>query len=242
MLPLIQLKLTSKPLALIFLMCCGVYSFAQDPVQYQSHDSIHKIVKEFINTYAKQIHKGDYVVKTGTLDPRLYLKKCNIPLEAFVNPSTRHTNHITVGVSCKGDTQWKIYVSNKITYYKDVIAVRKTLNRGNAIHKSDLYKVRRQINNLNYGYYTEKKQVTGKIASRFIISNTALTPQMLSEPILVHRGQSVVLIAEISGIKVRMTGKALNSGSIGKLVKVRNLSSKRIVEGIVTRTGVVKVY
>jgi flagella basal body P-ring formation protein FlgA len=38
-----------------------------------------------------------------------------------------------------------------------------------------------------------------------------------------------------------MSGKALADGAKGDLIKVRNDSSHRIVEGIVTQTGIVVV-
>ena len=38
-----------------------------------------------------------------------------------------------------------------------------------------------------------------------------------------------------------MSGMALSDGSLGQKVRVKNLSSKRIVEGVVDGPGVVKV-
>ncbi len=214
---------------------------AQQQTRYHSHEAIRGAVAKFLNDYAKKKHTGEFKVVTGRLDPRLFVRRCTLPLETSINQATQHSGHVTVRVSCHGQAGWKIYVPSKIVYYQQVLAVRRTLTRGTPIQARDLYKVRHVLNNLGYGYYTDPKQITGKIASRYIIANSILTPHMLSDPILVRRGQSVVLEAEVGGVTVRMTGKALVSGSLGKLIKVRNLSSQRIIEGTVTKQGTVKV-
>ncbi len=231
----------TRALCLILLLTAAAGSLRAQGADYHPHAAIRSAVIKFLNDYAKKKHKGEFKVIAGRLDPRLFVHRCSLPLDVSVNQVSRYSGHLTVRVSCHGQASWKIYVPSRIVYYQQVLAVRRTLARGTPIQPRDLYKVRHVLNNLSYGYYTDPKQVAGKIASRYILSNSVLTPHMLSDPILVQRGQSVVLEAEIGGVTVRMTGKALASGSIGKLIKVRNLSSRRIVEGIVTRQGTVRV-
>ena len=64
---------------------------------------------------------------------------------------------------------------------------------------------------------------------------------MLKQPIILRRGESVSLLARSPTFEVRMEGKALMDGAVGDRVKVRNLRSKRIVEGRITETGTVLV-
>ncbi len=58
---------------------------------------------------------------------------------------------------------------------------------------------------------------------------------------MVKSGQNVTLILDYKGINIRTSGKALRSAGMGQLVKVRNSTSQKIVEGIVTGEGLVKV-
>ena len=51
----------------------------------------------------------------------------------------------------------------------------------------------------------------------------------------------MTILSEAGGIQVRMNGEALADGTQGKVVRVRNASSKRIVEGEVIAKGMVKV-
>ena len=56
---------------------------------------------------------------------------------------------------------------------------------------------------------------------------------MLEADRIVSKGQSVILIATQGGLKVSMTGKALSDGALNQRIRVENLNSGRVVEGIV---------
>jgi flagella basal body P-ring formation protein FlgA len=64
---------------------------------------------------------------------------------------------------------------------------------------------------------------------------------MVRAPRLVQAGQHVILLATTPQLQVRMKGKALADGTRGDIIKVRNLRSKRVVEGVVTHAGIVEV-
>ena len=56
-----------------------------------------------------------------------------------------------------------------------------------------------------------------------------------------QRGQSVTLVADADGMSVRMAGRALADGLINQRVKVQNLSSGKIVEGIARSEQTVEI-
>jgi flagella basal body P-ring formation protein FlgA len=51
----------------------------------------------------------------------------------------------------------------------------------------------------------------------------------------------VTLLADAGGISVRMAGRALSDGLINQRIKVENLSSGKIVEGIARSPQVVEI-
>jgi flagella basal body P-ring formation protein FlgA len=57
----------------------------------------------------------------------------------------------------------------------------------------------------------------------------------------VQRGQAVTLMADTDGMQVRMAGRALTDGLVNQRVKVQNLSSGKIVEGIARSEQVVEI-
>ena len=64
---------------------------------------------------------------------------------------------------------------------------------------------------------------------------------MLVPDVLVRRGQQVTLIATNGPVQIRARGQALTEGAASERVRVQNVSSLKIVEGVVESEGVVRV-
>jgi flagella basal body P-ring formation protein FlgA len=97
------------------------------------------------------------------------------------------------------------------------------------------------LTELPLGFLDDPAIAVGLTASRPIAGGAFLTNQQLVAAKAVQRGQSVTLIADAGGMSVRMAGKALNDGLINQRVKVQNLSSGKIVEGIARSEQVVEI-
>ena len=69
----------------------------------------------------------------------------------------------------------------------------------------------------------------------------AVSADALDAPLLIHRGQNVVLAARAGGLEVRAPGIALADAGAEQRVRVRNLNSLKIVEGVADTAGVVRV-
>jgi flagella basal body P-ring formation protein FlgA len=64
---------------------------------------------------------------------------------------------------------------------------------------------------------------------------------MFKADLVIQHGQEVTLVAAAGGIEVRATGRALADGASGSRVKVQNLSSMKVVEGVVEGPDLVRV-
>jgi flagella basal body P-ring formation protein FlgA len=80
----------------------------------------------------------------------------------------------------------------------------------------------------------------GMRLKRSLPMGAVLTPAYLESPMLVRRGDQVVIRADLPGMDVRASGTALGSAAAGERLRVRNESSGRIVEAIVTARGEVR--
>jgi flagella basal body P-ring formation protein FlgA len=76
---------------------------------------------------------------------------------------------------------------------------------------------------------------------RPLAAGAVLTPAMLTDVPLVTRGQQVTLEVGADTMNIRMAGEALDEAALGQRVRVRNLSSERVVEGVVRSAQVVEV-
>lgn len=222
------------------LMLSASQSFADE---IQSHSTVRATAKAFLLSQTNSnLGKGmEIEITTSRLDPRLKLRQCQLPLESFLPPGAGLSGNTTVGIRCGDHKPWSLYVSAKITKYADVYVSTRYLPRGTRLKKSDITLKRNNISNTSIGYITNINHIVGKILRRPLPHNKIVPPNALDAPMLVKRGQKVTIIAQNTGIQVHMKGKALKNGSEGDLIRVQNLSSKRIIEGRVMSAGVVGV-
>jgi flagella basal body P-ring formation protein FlgA len=235
-----------KIMSFFILLVMGAWhplkSLAASPAnQWQDHAAIRNAAQSFLEAFIDGQHEGRSQVQLDQLDPRLKVKACRAPLDAFLPPGGRVMGNTTVGVRCPDQGGWSIYVSARIDVFGPVLVVRQPLARGARIEAADLELVERNLSNLPYGYYTDPQSVTGQLAKRTIAMSTVLTPPMLLEPNLVKRGERVTVIAETGPLKIRTSGKALSDGKSGELIRVRTEGSGRIVDGTIVSPGVIKV-
>ncbi len=222
------------------MMSFSTFSFSED---YQSHDSIKKSAEQYLTNILENNLQGSMTVKvtTGRLDSRLRLRQCELPLEPFLPSGSNLSGNTSIGVRCEGRKPWSLYVSAKISKYADVFVSTRFLARGIELTERDFTLKRHDISNQSHGYITDIKEIKGKILRRPLRHNTVIPPNALNEAMLVKRGDRVTILAQNSGVKVHMKGKALKNGAAGELIRVQNLSSKRIIEGRVLSAGVVAV-
>ena len=64
---------------------------------------------------------------------------------------------------------------------------------------------------------------------------------MLTPDLLVRRGQQVTVIAASGPVEIRAQGLALNDAAASERVRVQNVTSLKVVEGVVESDSVVRV-
>lgn len=207
---------------------------------YQSHQSIRAAVHKHILGQLKE-DGAEAQISVGKLDSRLRLARCDQPLVVTTPSGKENQARQTAGVSCQGGKPWTIYLSAKVSLMKQVLVASRALTRGSAITKKDLQLKARDITRLHQGFLEEPAEALGKTLKRGLRKGKVITPRLIAAPLMVKKGSRITILADTPGIKVRMAGKALASGTMGDRIRVRNQGSKRELEAIVTAPGVVKV-
>ena len=211
---------------------------------FQPLQDIRQAVQAFVESQPPPAG-GTLQVTVGRLDPRLRLPHCREPLQAFLPPGGRLRGGTTVGVRCPesgADAKpWTVYVPARIGVRGRVLVTRHPLPRGSRITASDLEYREFDLTTLRRGYFTDQERLVGKILRQALPAGKVVSPEILDRPKLVRRGQEVTILATSGGFEVRMKGQAMMDGASGEIIKVRNLSSRRIVEGEIIAAGTIKV-
>ena len=182
-------------------------------------------------------------VTAGRLDSRLKLRACpEEHLEVFNPYNTALFNTNSMGIKCS-DTKnhWTVYVPIKVTLFKKVVLTRQALRKGDKITSTVLYLAEMDVQKLKQGYFTDPKDLMGLVANRDIAPNTPLTPYISELAKLVHKGQEVLIVATAGNLRITMPGTALNDGTLGEVIKIRNNKSNKIVEAQVSGANEARV-
>jgi flagellar basal body P-ring formation protein FlgA len=207
----------------------------------QDIDAIRKTAQSFVAAEIPPTPGTTRTIRIDNLDPRLRLDACPQDLETFFPPGVRGGSNRTVGVHCQGPKPWTVYVTARISYRGQVLVAARGLPRGTVIQASDLVAQERDLQGGPLDYLTQAQQAVGMRTARALRPGMLIDQDSLEEVPVVARGQRVWLIAQSSNLQVRTVGTALQSGTVGAMIRVENTSSGKIVEGVVTRQGVVRI-
>lgn len=184
---------------------------------------------------------GAAKIVLGRLDQRLRLAECDVPLEAFSPPGSRSVGTTTVGIRCAGNESWTVYLAATVRVETGVLVATRHLNRG-TIPKADDFRItEREISALPGGYLTAVTALEEKRLVRSLRPGTVLTPSMLEPLPVVKRGDTVTLLVKRGSLQIRASGKALNDAGEGARIRVRNLSSSRVLDGTVLGPRTVQI-
>jgi flagellar basal body P-ring formation protein FlgA len=208
----------------------------------QDYHSLTDISETASNYVIKKMPK-EYTLEsltTGRLDSRIKLKKCQQTLIPFVSGNFRVNRNLTIGVKCS-QPEWKFYVPIKAHITTEVVVANTTILRGEYISEDKLSLIKLKVNNQQSQYFRSFNDIVGKLAKRTIRADKPIKASQLQIRYLVKRKQQVIIIARNENLMVKMNGIALDNGRSNERVKVRNINSKKIIEGVVSAEGVVTV-
>lgn len=180
------------------------------------------------------------VLKPVMLNPRLRLAPCDQPLQAQLPPRQPATSRVAVEVHCPSGTGWSIRVPVAMELYRQVLVSSRPLARGDIVGPGDVRQEERDITRLGYGYIENLQQIGGRSLARPLNAGTVLSPGLLNGRQTVRAGDQVQLIAQLGGIEVRTEGMALDGGDTGARLRVRNVRSGRVIDGVVLAAGEVQ--
>jgi flagella basal body P-ring formation protein FlgA len=184
---------------------------------------------------------GTTSVRVGRLDERLRLSPCLDGLEAFLPAGSTLTGNTTIGVRCLGPTTWSVYLSARVTAFAEVVVARRYLPRGTVLTGDTVELASKDVGTLNMGYFSAVSDLSGQVLKRALRPGVVVTPGLIAPVMAVRRGERVEIRARAGGLEVTSMGKALADGAVGDWIEVRNMSSKKVIEGRVEGPGVVQV-
>lgn len=223
------------------LLCISLgFSFAVTAANYHDLSTIKKQVSDYLyNLPDVQLNKESKIT-VHSINSRLKLPRCD-SLDFKLASGSHLMGKTSVRVICSTPKPWSFYITATISRYDEVMVLNGSYKRGYIIKEGDIYASRKDLSSLPFGYITTKKDLIGKELKRNLQAGKILTPSHVTSPVIIKRGEIVALQRTASGFMVRMKGTAMMDGALGDKIRVKNASSKRIVEGEITNPGIVSI-
>ncbi|KTC86493.1 flagellar basal body P-ring formation chaperone FlgA [Legionella brunensis] len=209
----------------------------------QSLDLLKEKIENYVLAALTTQQNSKILVTADKIDSRLKLKACQEEhLEVF-NPYQVPILRVnTMGIRCQEtNNHWTLYVPIKISVQKPVIVAKRPLTKGAQISEDDLEVQEIDISQLKQGYFDKPEQVINQVCKTNINQGSPIAPSLLQTAALVHKGEQVAIQAMNETFIVSMDGIALNDGAAGDMIRVKNLSSKKIIEAQVSAVRQVRV-
>ena len=233
-----------RTLTLLSRLTCIALILAASGARGTDSEPLERILetaRNFLSDTLSPSPKVETRIEVGQLDSRLRLARCAAAPTARWAPGARTSGNTTVNVRCAAPVEWSIFVPVGIERHAEVVVVAHDIDRAQVIQPGDLRIERQNVSQLTGGYLSDPSAVIGLAAKRRLAAGQALSTAHVTPRLLVARGQEVTLYAARPGLTVRMKGEALENGAEGERIRVRNRSSKRVVEGYVEPSGAVRV-
>lgn len=148
----------------------------------------------------------------------------------------------TAEVIYDGKTFGTAELSGKAVPYVKVPVAKRTLTAGQVITENDVMLKSVREDSLRATEVVAKiEDLIGKEVKRGIRAGTTVTPDDVRTQVMVAKGKFVTIGFTRGGIMLSAQGKALENGGLGDTVRVQNMQSKSVVQGIVTGPETVTV-
>ena len=179
-------------------------------------------------------------ITAGNLDPRLRLAACAAPLGAQATAPRGNQARVLTRVSCTSPA-WTINLPVDLERTHSILVARRALARGETVTAADVTAASRVLPGVGSPFIASLAELDARVTRRPIPAGTALPADAFAAAILIHRGQTVTLTAASAGFEVRAPGRAMADAAAGARVRVQNLQSLKIIEGVADSESTVRI-
>lgn len=210
--------------------------------QIVNSETIEKIYRDYVMAHSPWARGKISIVRINTPgDITLPHGKLSWDVEE------RQDNNFTGNVSLlidfivNGVSARKIITSGQISISRNVVKAARDINFGQIISKDDIIVVTENKSYFPKDAISSPKDAIGKRATRRIQANQTIDARMVEYPPMINKGDRVIIKAENNLICVTATGEALEEGSLGKEIRVKNINSGKELIAKVIKPDLVEV-
>ena len=193
-------------------------------------DYLYNFIKNHVENNVSLPEQGKLKVDVAEIDPRITLHPCLSPLTANI-PENHNGRNVNVKIVCTDEDSWYLYIPVRIQTIVPVLVTRMRVNKGTLLNQSNMEVIFKDSNQIRGTVMTDTTLVTGARIKRNLSKGSVITDK---NTCFVCKDEPVNIIAKSESFEIKSYGVALNDGSLGEIIAVRNKQSGRIVQGQVS--------
>ncbi|MEW4982913.1 MAG: flagellar basal body P-ring formation chaperone FlgA [Cycloclasticus sp.] len=225
--------------ALVFLLLSPSLAMASN-TRFENHQNIKDQAYSYIESKLNS-KETEYSIKIHHIDHRIKLKKCTSAIDINLTQAHVKPGKNTLNIQCSSPVPWRVFMTANVTIFSYALVSKHPLNKGHLIQKSDLALKKIVITGRRTAYLNDTKQAINHVLKRRVNRGDIISVNNLAKQTLIKKGDTISIIAKNNGFQISMKGIALMAGSKGDKIKVKNIKTKKTIQGIVFDTQTVRV-
>ncbi|MEJ6518229.1 flagellar basal body P-ring formation chaperone FlgA [Shewanella bicestrii] len=229
---------------LVYFLCVialFLTSAANAAPEVPSVSAISELAKALINEKISVPANAKVEIAPQPIDNRLLPAQCASPIKVELASDREISRNNTIKVSC--DTPdlaypWQIFMSVRVDILFPVVVASETLAPGELISPTQVEIRYIDQNSLRGMQFSDTSQLSGVRVKRRVAKNFPIFANNLC---FVCKNDSVSIYVRSSNFVLKTVGEALQDGNIGDQIRVKNSSSNKELDAIVTAIGEVEV-
>jgi flagellar basal body P-ring formation protein FlgA len=233
------MKLHSSLLIFIMFFSSSISIAKVGEPQFEDHNLLREEIESFaLSAFELEKDPSETLkVQVGSIDPRSKLRSCPVLVHfEFLHELSRASN--TIQATCPQADNWSIYIPVRVNRFKEVVVASQPIYRGQRLSSHMIVKKLVDVSQIRGQTFESIQAILGATAKRTIAAGQTIAESSFC---IVCQGDQVNIIAGSGNFSVEMTGEAINDGQFGDRIKVRNISSNKIVEGRIEQAGVIRI-
>ncbi|MBA6389478.1 flagellar basal body P-ring formation protein FlgA [Colwellia sp. BRX10-3] len=190
-------------------------------------DYLYNLIKTHVENNVSLPAQGKLKVEVAEIDPRISLQPCLSPLTANI-PENHNGRNVNVKIVCPDEESWQLYIPVKIQTIVPVLVTRMRMNKGTLLNSTNIEIIFKDNSQIRGTVLTDPKVVFGARTKRNLSQGGAITNK---NTCFVCKGEPVNIVAMSDNFEIKSFGIALDDGSLGEIISVRNKKSGRVIQG-----------
>ncbi len=185
--------------------------------------------------------KGDVYVERIRIEPELVIIQKNTPYKAIFITTPKIGSNLLILEFKKDGTLERVKIWGYVEAKVPVIILKRPVLNKSILSEEDIEVELKPLSRLLQDVILDKNSVLGKEVRMSLKAGTILRYSHLERPVIIKRNQIVYIIVRGKNFVVKARGLALQEGREGASIKVKNISSKKILWGKVISPEEVEV-